>query len=241
MSKLNDAWKVEPHGAIEALDDGLWTVAGEISMPLGHFPRRMTVVRLADGQLVVWSAIPLDEASMQQLEAEGSIGYIVVPGVSHRLDVRPWKQRYPRARIVCAPGAREAVSEAVAVDATEDPFADASVHLLTVPGVDGKEAALQVRRGGGTTLVINDLIANVQHPHGLGAKVMARLMGFGVKEPEMPWVGEKMFVKDKGALALALRGWAAEPGLRRIVVSHGDVIDDDPAGVLERIAAELVS
>ncbi|WP_326540475.1 DUF4336 domain-containing protein [Pseudorhodoferax sp.] len=240
MSKLNDEWKVAPHGPMETLADGLWTVAGEISMPLGHFPRRMTIVRLQDGRLVIWSAIPLDEASMQRLEASGPIGYIVVPGVAHRLDLRPWKQRYQQARIVCTPGAREAVSEAVAVDTTDDPFGDPNVRLLTVPGVDGKEAALLVRRGNGTTLVINDLIANVQHPHGLGAKVMARLMGFGVHEPEMPWVGEKMFVKDKDALAQAMRGWAAEPGLQRIVVSHGDVIHSEPAAVLERIADELV-
>lgn len=241
MSRLNDEWKVDPHGPIEALDDGLWTVAGEITMPLGHFPRRMTIVRLVDGRLVIWSAVPLADEAMRQLDAFGPVSYIVVPGVSHRLDVRAWKQRYPRAQIVCAPGAREAVSEAVPVDATEDPFGDLSVRFQAVPGVDGKEAALVVQRGAGTSLVINDLIANVRHPNGIGAKVMARLMGFGVNEPEMPWVGEKMFVKDKEALARALRSWATEPGLRRIVVSHGDVIDTDPRRVLERIATELVA
>lgn len=240
MSKLNDEWKVEAHGPIEQLDEGLWTVAGEIDMPLGHFPRRMTVVRLQDGRLVIWSAIPLQESAMRELEAKGPVSFIVVPGIGHRLDVRPWKQRYAQARIVCSPGAREAVSEAVEVDATEDPFGDAAVGFHTVPGVEGKEAVLLVRRQAGTTLVINDLIANVQHPHGLGAKLMARLMGFGVKQPEMPWVGEKMFVKDKDALAVALRHWADEPRLRRIVVSHGDVIESHAAAVLQRIAAELV-
>jgi hypothetical protein len=79
----------------------------------------------------------------------------------------------------------------------------------------------------------------VQHPHGLGAKVMARVLGFGVKEPEMPWFGEKMFVKDRNAVAAALRTWAAEPGLARIVVSHGDVITHEPRQVPERIAADI--
>jgi hypothetical protein len=241
MSRLNDEWKVEPHGPIQQLDEGLWTVAGEISMPLGHFPRRMTIARLQGGELVIWSAIPLHEPAMSELEAKGRIAYLVAPGVSHRLDLRPWKQRYPQAQIVCAPGAREAVAEAVPVDATEDPFGDLAVRLHTVPGVDGKEAALLVRRGSGTTLVINDLIANVQHPEGLGAKVMARLMGFGVHEPEMPWVGEKLYVKDKPALAAALRSWAAEPELRRIIVSHGDVIESEPRLTLERIADELLA
>ena len=96
-----------------------------------------------------------------------------------------------------------------------------------------------MRRAGGTTLVVNDILANVRHPHGIGAHIMARLLGFGVDRPKMPRVGKWMFVKDKRALAAAFRKWAGEPGLARIVVSHGDVIVDDPRKVLERAAADL--
>lgn len=31
MSRLHDEWKVDAHGALEHLGDGVWTVAGEIS------------------------------------------------------------------------------------------------------------------------------------------------------------------------------------------------------------------
>jgi len=239
MSRLNDEWKVGGHGPLEDLGDDLWTVAGEIAMPLGHFPRRMTVVRLEGRRLAVWSAIPLREPEMERLEGLGTVAFLIVPGVAHRLDLRPWKQRYPGALVLCPPGAREAVGEAAAVDATQDVLDDPTVELQTVPGLDGKEAALLVRRAGGTTLVVNDIIAHVRHPHGLGAKVMARLMGFGVKEAQMPWLGEKMFVKDHAAVAAALRAWAAEPRLVRIVVSHGDPVTEQPRAVLERIAAEV--
>ncbi|WP_077002638.1 hypothetical protein [Variovorax sp. KK3] len=239
MSKLNEEWKVEKHGPIDKLADGLYTVAGEIDMPLGHFPRRMTIVALQGGGLAVWSAIPLHEPEMEQLESMGPVQFLIVPGVGHRLDIKPWKQRYPAAKVVCPPGAREAVEQAVEVDATTDVLGDPTVAFMAVPGVEEKEAALVIRRADGTTLVVNDIIANVRHPDGLGAKVMARLMGFGVKEPQMPWVGEKMFVKDHAAVAAALRTWAAEPGLARIVVSHGDVITDQPHEVLEKIAADV--
>ena len=46
MARLNSDWKVPTHGALEELDDGLLTVAAEVRMPLGNFPRRMTVVLL---------------------------------------------------------------------------------------------------------------------------------------------------------------------------------------------------
>lgn len=239
MSRLNDEWKVGKHGALERLGEGLYTVAGEIDMPLGHFPRRMTVVSLQGGRLAVWSAIPLREPEMEQLESMGSVDFLIVPGASHRLDLKAWKRRYPGASVVCPPGAQEAVAEAVPVDATTDVLGDPTVSFVPVPGADEKEAALLVRRPDGTSLIVNDIIANVRHPDGLGAKVMARLMGFGVKEPQMPWVGEKMFVKYPAAVAGALRAWAAEPGLVRIVVSHGDVITERPREVLEKIAADV--
>lgn len=239
MAKFNTEWIVGPHGPLERLDDGLFTVAGEIVMPLGRFPRRMTVVALSAGRVAIWSAVPLREAQMAEIEAMGEVAFLIVPGPGHRLDIAPWKQRYPKARVVCPPGAQKGVEEVVPVDATGDVLDDPDVHLETVAGVGELEGALLVRRDGRLTLVLNDILANVRHPHGIGANIMARLFGFGVKKPRMPRVGKRMFVKDIGALAANFRRWAAEPGLERVVVSHGDVIEDNPRGVLARVAEEL--
>ena len=237
MAKFNTEWTVGPHGPLETLDAGVVTVAGEIVMPLGRFPRRMTVVALSGGRVAIWSAIPLREPEMVQIEAMGEVAFLIVPGPGHRLDIRPWKDRYPKARVICPPGARKMVEEAVAVDGAG--LDDPDVIFEVPAGVGKLEAALRIRGAGGTTLVLNDILANVRHPHGIGAHIMARLMGFGVSRPKMPWVGRRMFVKEAAALAGDFRRWAADPELKRIVVSHGDVIADDPRGVLERVAAEL--
>lgn len=239
MSTLNDQWTVQPHGPIEHIDEGLLSVAGEITMPLGNFPRRMTVIGLSGGRTAIWSAIPLREPEMQKIEELGTPAFLIVPGIAHRLDLKPWKQRYPQAKVVCPFGAADAVREAVPVDATDEIFHDPSVRFEAVPGTGGKEAVLHVFRTGRVSLLLNDILANVAHPHGLGAKVMAWVMGFGVDEPRMPWVGKRMFVEDKAALAAAFRDWGEQPDLKHIVVSHGDVIRDDPRGVLTRIAGQL--
>lgn len=241
MARLNDSWKVGPHGPVETVDEGLVTVAGEIRMPLGNFPRRMTVVALSRGRSAIWSAIPLREPEMREVEALGAPAFLIVPGIGHRLDLPAWKQRYPDARILCPPGARKAVEEAAPVDATRDILDDPSVQFETVPGVGDKEAALIVRRGDRTTLIVNDILANVRHPHGLGARIMARLFGFGVNGPQVPSTIRRMFIEDAAALAAGMRRWAAEPGLARIVVSHGDVITDRPRETLERVAADLAA
>ncbi len=241
MPKINEDWVVQPHGPLVPLDDGLFVVSGEIVMPLGRFPRRMTVVTLSKSRVAIWSPVPLAEAQMQQIEAMGEIAFLIVPGVGHRLDIKPWKARYPKAKVVCAPGARKAVEEVIPVDAVGDVLGDPDVHLETVAGVDEVEAALRVTREGRLTLVVNDIVANVRHPHGLGANVMARVLGFGVHHPQMPKAGKKMFVKDAAALAGELRSWADEPNLERLVVSHGDVIEieDEPAEALREVAASL--
>ncbi|HEY4102773.1 MAG TPA: hypothetical protein VGM44_02745, partial [Polyangiaceae bacterium] len=79
MPKPFTEWTVLPHGALEQLDDRLMTVSGNIHMPLVDFPRRMTVARLDDGRLVIFSAIALDEQEMARLEAFGTPAFLVVP------------------------------------------------------------------------------------------------------------------------------------------------------------------
>ena len=51
MPKPFKEWTVLPHGKLARLDDNLLSVTGELQMPIGEFPRRMTVVRLRDGRL----------------------------------------------------------------------------------------------------------------------------------------------------------------------------------------------
>ncbi|MBC9034945.1 hypothetical protein IAG41_21345 [Sphingomonas sp. JC676] len=239
MPAILEKWEIMPHDDLVEVDDGVLTVAGKIRMPLGNFPRRMTVVRLTAGRTAIYSAIALNEPEMRRIEAMGAPAFLIVPGDHHRLDARIWKQRYPDIRVIAPPGAVEAVEEAVHVDATGDILDDPDTKLVIMPGAGGHEAALEIRRASGLTIVANDLIANVAHPHGIGAQIMARLMGFGVSEPQIPRVVRHLIVEDKVALAQQFADWAAEPDLRRIVVSHGDVIEGNAAEVLRTLADAL--
>jgi hypothetical protein len=83
-------WKVLPHGKLTQVDEGILTVVGEIQMPLMELPRRMTVARLADRRLVIFSAIALDEDEMAALEAYGRPAFLIVPSDHHRLDAKIW-------------------------------------------------------------------------------------------------------------------------------------------------------
>jgi hypothetical protein len=239
VPKFHKLWTVLPHGGIEKVDEGILTVEGDIPMPLGKFPRRMTAIGLSGSRCAIFSAMALTEPDMRRVEELGKPSFLIVPNAHHRLDARIWKQRFPEMQVLSPPAAKDSVAEATPVDATKGAFGDKSVELVIVAGTGESEAALVVTRSSGTTLVVNDVIANVRHPRGLGAKIMARLFGFGVKGPQVPRIVKRMMVKDKMALAGQFRAWADDPQLQRIIVSHGEIIDTDPAGVLRTLAAKL--
>lgn len=238
MPKIHQTWTVLPHGPLEEIDDGILTVAGDIPMPLGNFPRRMTVVRLAGKRSAIFSAMALREPEMARIEAFGRPDVLIVPSGGHRLDAKIWKQRYPDIRVLCPPGGREAVATVVRVDATGDILDDPDSRFVSIAGTGDTDSALIVGRAAGTTIICNDIIGHVPHPHGLGANIMARLMRFGVSEPQITrpagW-----HIKDKPALARQLREWAAIPDLKRIIVSHVEPIVAAPARTLARIADTL--
>jgi hypothetical protein len=209
-------------------------------MPMGKFPRRMTVVRLQDARLIIYSAIALDEPEMQALEAWGRPSYLVVPSDIHRKDAGIWRDRYANLRVITPAGAREKVEEVVAVNGTRVDFDDPGVQFVTVPGTEEHEAALVVRSSGGTSIVVNDLIWNVDDRPGFGGWLF-RLAGFTGGEPKIPAFVAMKAIKDKPALRAQLEQWAALEGLNRIIVSHGDIITRDPAPVLRGLAESLAS
>lgn len=231
-------WKVLPHGPLVNVADNIITAEGEVHTPVGSIHRRMTIVRLRDGRLIVWSAVSLDEEQMQSIERFGRPAFLIVPNPYHRMDALAWKTRYPMMRVVAPEGARAKVSEIVPVDSTAATFEDPDVNFITVPGTKGQEAALEIVNSNGVTLVLNDIIANIRDAHGF-TRWMLMLMGFAGDTPHVPMTIRLMLIANKKALASQLLRWAGIPTLRRIIVSHGDIIAGNPRGVLRELAVEL--
>jgi len=238
MTKPYENWHVLPHGELAAIDEGVWTVVGHIRMPLVDLPRRMTVVRLADSRLVVWSAIALDDTEMTRLEAFGSPAFLIVPNDHHRLDAKAWKTRHPELQVIAPEGSRAKVEEVVPVDTTAPDFGDPNVTFAPVPGTRDHEAALLVHTVNGTTLVLNDLVGNIRAASGI-ANWLLRLAGFAGNEAQIPRVVKAALVKDADALRTQLLRWSEMDSLKRIVVSHGEPIEDTPSETLRELAASL--
>ena len=239
MTQSFQHWTVLPHGKLSQIDDNILTVVGEIHMPLMDLPRRMTVVRLKDSRLVIYSAIALGEGEMGALESYGTPAYMVVPNDKHRLDAKIWKDRYPSMQVVAPEGSRVKVEEIVPVDTVAPAFDDPDVQFVVVPGTQGREAALIVRTANGTTLVLNDVVGNIQDATGFGGWLL-EIAGFAGKEAQIPRVVKMAIIDDKNAFRDQLNQWAEISSLKRILVSHGSPIEDNPRQTLLALAKTLV-
>jgi hypothetical protein len=92
---------------------------------------------------------------------------------------------YPDLFVIAPAGARDKAKEVVPVDATSADFQDPNVHFVAVAGTEQHEAALVVNTESGTTVVVNDLIWNVDDRPGFGGWLF-RLAGFTGSEPKDP-------------------------------------------------------
>ena len=146
--KAYDTWTVLPHSPLRQLEENLWWVEGSLpNMPL---KRVTTIVKMGSGDLVVHSALALDDPTRAAVEALGPLRYLVVPSGYHRLDAKAWKARYPEARVLCPVGSRRRVEQVVSVDGSyADLPADPAVRLIPLEGMPD-EGVMEVKSKAGT-------------------------------------------------------------------------------------------
>ena len=90
-------------------DAELWSAEDELVWPFApiRIPIRMTVLRLADGRLVLHSPIAIDAALRAELDALGPVGFVVVPQ-AHGAFAEAAAHAFPAAQLLAAPAAGKA-------------------------------------------------------------------------------------------------------------------------------------
>jgi hypothetical protein len=231
-------WTVLPHGPIEKIEENLWCVQGSLpNMPL---KRVMTLARLASGALVVHNPVALEAGAMAEVEAFGRPAFIVVPNGWHRLDARAFAERYPSARVLAPAGARKKVAAVIApVGELSDLPTDPAIALAPVDGTRGMEAVMTVRSGDRVSLVFADAVFNMPHEHGMHGWILKHVTGSS-GGPRVSRVARLFLIKDKAPFRAHLERLAT-PDLARIIVAHHDMITNDPAGTLRRVAATIAA
>jgi len=218
---------IYPYKPPRELAPNLWQIRGSLPMPV---PRNMTVHRLADGRLALYSVVAMYEDGMRALEALGEPAIMVIPHDRHHMDAPFYKARYPALRVL-APHSRAV--RGVAIDGDISELTGLGVKAYAVPGSSYHDVALEVPlEGGGCALVVCEILTNLDPPGGL-MRVMFKLLGppgggFGVARA----VRLREAV-DRAGLGEWLAGLAARGDVRMVLVGHGDAL-------LRKVSAELL-
>jgi hypothetical protein len=230
--------KIFPHDDLEQLAPNLWTVRGSLPFPL---KRHMIIYRLADGTLLVHSAIAMNEAGMAKLEALGRPSVLIVPHTGHRMDAPFYKARYPQLRVLAPAAARAKVEEVIPVDAScEQALPALGVRVHPVPAFKNFELAYELDlQGGGKALVMSDAVANRDHPAGLGGWFFANVTG-GIKgRLGVARIMRMMMMSNKAQARAGLEKLADIPGLTLLSVSHGRPLRENVSEALREAASRL--
>ncbi len=216
------------------LGEDIWIVDGPvIDFYRIPFPTRMTVIRLANGDLFLHSPIAYSADLAAALEALGPVRHLVSPNWIHYAYIGEWAARYPDAISWASPGVRErAASRGVAISFDRDlgdvAAADWSgeIDQLIVHGSKAHTEVVFFHRKS-RTLVLTDLIENM---HGkdlpLWVRPLARMAGILAPNGKMPLDIWMSFAGNRDKLRAALaRMLDWQPDI--VVLAHGDILREN--------------
>jgi Domain of unknown function (DUF4336) len=208
---------------MRALAPGLWVVDRPQRFYGLAVGTRMTVIRLADGNLLLHSPIALDEGVRRELDASGRVRFVVAPNRVHHLYAGDVARSYPEARVWIGPGLETKRSdlEFVAVLDDEAPAEwRGQVDQVFFRGRPYENEVVFFHRAS-HTLVMCDLAFNFGPSAPLATRIWMRLISsYGKFGPSKL---DPLLIRNRVAARQSLRkilAWDFD----RVIVAHGDVL-----------------
>jgi Domain of unknown function (DUF4336) len=217
----------------------IWIADGPCVPFLGiPYPTRMTVVRLSDGSLWIWSPIHLTEQLSAELNQHGAVRHLVSPNKIHHLFLGEWVQAWPDAKLYASPGLarrRRDLSFDAELGDAPDPAWTADIDQVIVHGSLFMDEVVSFHRGS-RTAIVTDLIQRFDPAtlQGWRRAVMTLdgLVGANGSTPR-EW---RLSFWNRTAARRAKRkilDWNPE----RVIIAHGEWIRENGREVLERAFA----
>jgi hypothetical protein len=206
-----------------------------------HYPTRMAVIKLANGDLIVWSPTALSDELVAELGALGPVRYLVPPNSLHHIFLSDWQRAYPDATVYAPPGLREKRKDIrFDADFSDDPIA-AWAGEIDHAIMWGNRITTEIvffHRDSRTTIVA-DLIQ--QFPRGWfkgWRALVARLDRMVAQEPAVPQKFRFAFT-DRSAARQALQpilDWPTD----KVIIAHGPLICGNGQSFLRRVFGWLI-
>jgi hypothetical protein len=223
-----------PLDTLKPVTDGVWIVDSGPLRRMGlSIPIRMTVIRLAGGDLLLHSPTEYTDSLHREMEAIGRVQHLVAPNVAHWSFLQEWQRQIPEAATWAAPGLRErnqVKKSGVRLDhdlsnrAPTD-WAGEIDHVVVPGGAGFREVALFHRSS--RTLVLTDLVVNMEAEKlPWAARPGARLAGVLAPHGKAP-VYLRLVIDMKHSEAAKAAWDLIERNPARVIFSHGRWFDQE--------------
>ena len=168
-----------PSVPLVSFADGVWLATTPVGLLGLRLTATMTVLRLADGKLLLASPVPLTPELHDAVLGLGPVAHLYAPNLFHHQWIGDWAKAVPLARLH-APAGLEKKQPGLRVDrlhgAIPEPAFSGVVDELPIAGFRLRETALVYRPA--QTLVVADLVHNVGRPTHAWTAMYTRGMGF---------------------------------------------------------------
>jgi hypothetical protein len=222
--------RLEP---LERVADGVWVATRSLPLVVGDVGTRMTVVRLASGELMLHSPVRIDPATRDAVDRVGRVRWIVGPSKVHHLFLGDWTAAHPDAELCGAPGLPEKRRDLrfahVMDGAWQAPWGGELLHHPFAGAPFMNEVVFF--HPASRTLLLTDLAFNVERGAPNRARVFHWLVGavgrFG------PHRIIRFGIRDRAAARRSLAtilAWDFD----RVIVTHGSVLESGGRAALER-------
>jgi len=185
---------------------------------------RMTVMRLADGSLLLHSPVSLEPQLRRELDSLGAVRYAVAPNRFHHLYAGEVAKAYPEARLWLAPGVERKRPDLEFVGVLGDEAPEEwreEVDQVFFRGRPFENEVTFLHRPS-RTLVLCDLAFNFGPHAPLATRLLMKLVGgygrFG------PTRMDKILIRDRSAARQSFErilAWDFD----RVVIAHGEVLE----------------
>ena len=200
-----------------------------------HYPTRMAIIRLTNGDLVLWSPTALSDDLQAEVGAMGVVRYLVAPNSLHHTFLADWQRAYRDAKVYAPPNLPEKRKDirfdAVFGDGPVAEWAGEIDHAIMWGNRITTEVVFFHRES--RTAIFTDLIQ--QFPRGWFRGWRALVAQLDLMVAEEPAVPRKFRVAftDRPAARPSLQRVLTWP-TDKVVIAHGPLISHDGQAFLRR-------
>jgi hypothetical protein len=210
---------------LKQLAENLWVYEEPASRLGFEFGARMTIIRLASGEIFLHSPLEISSELKNEIDALGQVRFVVSPYRFHYLNMADCFGVYPHAHYYAPPGLDTKSLPEVSFHARLKDRAPVEwkndLEQLVVRG-NALDNEVVFFHGASKTLVCADLCFNIPSTRPPLTRAVARALG--VLDHFGPSLNFKIFERNKAQTRQSIErilGWDFE----RVIISHGEVIE----------------